>query len=155
MSFLPQRVAHSLIDKFRAQDCNCFRVCIVQLCSPHFNSSRRVRKFSIIPLCTTETAPLVWGCAFFSLGSPCVAHLVCPIPAFLAVQKQVCLAILLVCQLLAVDRVNHHHGGNARAIVSRYSKCFNASTRIGAASCLPKIPLSLFCLGIFCGLKLL
>ena len=37
-------------------------------------------EFSIIPLCTTETSSEEWGCALIILGTPCVAHLTCPIP---------------------------------------------------------------------------
>ena len=39
-------------------------------------------EFSIIPLCTTDTLSDECGCAFILFGTPCVAHLTCPIPIF-------------------------------------------------------------------------
>jgi len=39
-------------------------------------------EFSIIPLCTTETCSDECGCALMTFGTPCVAHLTCPIPIF-------------------------------------------------------------------------
>ena len=34
----------------------------------------------MMPLCTTATSPATCGCAFASLGRPCVAQRVCPMP---------------------------------------------------------------------------
>ena len=46
-------------------------------------SVRSARKFSTIPLCTTASVPSddVCGCAFTSVGGPCVAHRVCAMPS--------------------------------------------------------------------------
>ena len=46
------------------------------------SSSLSSEKFSMMPLCTTATPPSPprWGCAFSSLGRPCVAQRVCPTP---------------------------------------------------------------------------
>jgi len=49
------------------------------------SASRRCRRssaFSMMPLCTTamRSAASRWGCALMSLGSPCVAQRVCPMP---------------------------------------------------------------------------
>ncbi len=43
---------------------------------------RSTPKFSMMPLCTTAIEPEQsrCGCAFFSLGAPCVAHRVWPMP---------------------------------------------------------------------------
>src|SRR5215510_2481546 len=42
--------------------------------------ARNSSAFSMIPLWTTATGPTICGCALMSFGSPCVAHLVCPMP---------------------------------------------------------------------------
>ena len=44
--------------------------------------SRSSRWFSTMPFCTTTTSPALeqWGWALRSLGSPCVAQRVCPMP---------------------------------------------------------------------------
>src|SRR5690348_10899964 len=44
------------------------------------NSSRSGLKFSMIPLCTRATGPTMCGCAFPTVGAPCVAQRVCAIP---------------------------------------------------------------------------
>lgn len=44
------------------------------------SSSFSCAKFSMMPLCTRANFPHTCGCAFTSVGAPCVAHLVCPIP---------------------------------------------------------------------------
>ena len=45
-------------------------------------SARSSAKFSMMPLCTSATRPWLprWGWALTSLGAPCVAHRVCPMP---------------------------------------------------------------------------
>ena len=42
--------------------------------------ARSSSAFSMIPLCTIAIGPQTCGCALTSLGSPCVAHRVCPMP---------------------------------------------------------------------------
>ena len=42
--------------------------------------ARSSSAFSMMPLWTTATGPETCGCALTSLGSPCVAHRVCPMP---------------------------------------------------------------------------
>ena len=42
--------------------------------------ARSSSAFSMMPLCTIAIGPQTCGCAFTSLGSPCVAHRVCPMP---------------------------------------------------------------------------
>ena len=57
-------------------------VWLVNACPRPSSSSRSSAKFSMMPLCTTATRPSqeVWGCAFASLGRPCVAQRVWPMP---------------------------------------------------------------------------
>ncbi len=45
-----------------------------------------------MPLCTTAMVPslLKWGCELTSLGIPCVAHLVCPMPAYPGIVSPPC-----------------------------------------------------------------
>ncbi|CAM5664711.1 hypothetical protein SALBM217S_10899 [Streptomyces griseoloalbus] len=51
-------------------------------CPRSVNSSRRAAKFSMMPLWTTATRPALSRCgwALASVGPPCVAHRVCPMP---------------------------------------------------------------------------
>ena len=59
----------------------------VSVCDLNFNpfdtnSLLISSEFSIIPLWTTDTCSDECGCALTTLGTPCVAHLTCPIPIF-------------------------------------------------------------------------
>ena len=51
-------------------------------CPASSSSVRSATKFSMIPLCTSATRPVPpgCGCALTSLGAPCVAQRVCPMP---------------------------------------------------------------------------
>lgn len=51
-------------------------------CPRSANSARSSAKFSMMPLCTTATRPALSRCgwALASVGPPCVAQRVCPIP---------------------------------------------------------------------------
>ncbi len=57
-------------------------VSLENACPRASSSSRNSAKFSMMPLCTTATCPSQegWGCAFASLGRPCVAQRVWPMP---------------------------------------------------------------------------
>ena len=49
--------------------------------APFFSSSSRSSpKFSMMPLCTTASLSVACGCALFSVGRPCVAQRVWPMP---------------------------------------------------------------------------
>src|SRR6185437_14404421 len=49
-------------------------VSLTNLAPPLIRRSRNSRKFSMIPLCTTATRSVAWGCALLSVGLPGMAN---------------------------------------------------------------------------------
>ena len=100
----------------------------------------------MIPLCTATTLPssLLCGCALLSDGSPCVAHLVCPIPQLpiTAVPLSVFSARAFKRPFAFTTSVSFSPSRTAIPAESypRYSNFDKPSNKIGAACCTPVNP---------------
>ncbi len=81
---IPVRRSQSSLRRIDSMRCATTSVSVSERNSCPSSSSRprRTSWFSMIPLCTTATRPeqSTCGCAFSSVGGPCVAHRVWPMP---------------------------------------------------------------------------
>ena len=99
-----------------------------------------------MPLCTATMFPssLLCGCALFSDGSPCVAHLVCPIPhePITALPSFVFSARILSLPFAFTISTGFSPSRTAIPAESypRYSNLDSPSNKIGAACSLPVNP---------------
>src|SRR3546814_17616960 len=79
--FVKQKTAYEMrISDWSSDVCSSDLVCDVKRCPLPSSSLRRIWWFSIMPLWTSATRSLAWGCALASLGEPWVAQRVWPMP---------------------------------------------------------------------------
>ena len=110
---------------------------MMPLCTPTTSDSTA-------PLPDPEQLPLTWGCALITLGSPCVAHRVCPIPQHPASARpwSVLSARWYSFPVALTTSASSVPLRTARPAESypRYSSRERLSSRIGAACCRPVNP---------------
>src|SRR5499427_8410933 len=101
--------------------------------------ARNSSAFSMIPLCTTATGPTTCGWALMSFGSPCVAHLVWPMPGpplkrAGRLDPRPATRVLALCTRNPPDRFATASPAES---YPRYSSWASPSSRMGTQSRLP------------------
>jgi hypothetical protein len=93
------------------------------------SSRRNSLKFSMMPLCTTASRSVACGCALFSVGRPCVAQRVWPMPIVPLSGSRASIASKFLSLPLAPTRedtvLERRHAGRVEAAIFEALECFD------------------------------